>query len=72
MKENLALAKKLNIAAIITTILVWGLTGAMRIPTLKFPTDIDFSFLPPLHAGFNICASVCLIMAFYFIKNLAL
>lgn len=69
MKENLALAKKLNIAAVFISIAVLGLAGAMRIPTLKIPTDIDFSFLPPVHAFLNILTTVCLLLAIYFIKN---
>jgi len=69
IKENLALAKKLNIAAVIISIAVIGLVGIMRIPTLKIPTDIDFSFLPPIHAGLNILATICLLFGFYFIKN---
>ncbi|MFT4663934.1 MAG: putative membrane protein [Polaribacter sp.] len=69
IKENLPLAKKLNIVATIISIVVIGLAGAMRIPTLKIPTDIDFSFLPPTHAGLNTLAAICLFMAFYFIKN---
>ncbi len=69
IQENLPLAKKLNIVAIIISIAVIGLAGAMRIPTLKIPTDIDFSFLPPIHAALNTLAAICLFMAFYFIKN---
>jgi putative membrane protein len=68
-KPNLALAKKMNIAAVVISILVIGLAGAMRNPHWKIPTDIDFSFLPPLHAALNTLASVCLLLAFYFIKN---
>ena len=69
IEMNLPLAKKLNVLAIFVTIIVIGLAGAMRIPTLKIPTSIDFSFLPPLHATFNILTSICLCMAFYFIKQ---
>ncbi|MFK7808919.1 MAG: DUF420 domain-containing protein [Saprospiraceae bacterium] len=69
MKENLALAKKLNIAAVFVSIAVLGLAGAMRIPTLKIPTSIDFSFLPPIHAGLNILTTICLLFALYFIKS---
>lgn len=69
IKENLPLAKKLNIVAIFISIAVIGLAGVMRFPSLKIPTDIDFSFLPPIHAALNTLAAICLLMAFYFIKN---
>ncbi len=67
--ENLELAKKLNIAAGIVTIVVLLLVGMMRRPEFKISTDIDFSFLPPFHATLNALAAVALLFAFYFIKN---
>ena len=69
MKENTALAKKLNRIAIVISIIVIGLAGAMRVPSLKIPTDIDFSFLPPIHAAMNMLTTLCLLLALYFIKN---
>lgn len=69
MKENLVLAKKLNIAAWITTVLVLALVGVMRIPTMKIDLGIDFTFLPPIHAALNTLTAIALIMAFYFIKQ---
>ena len=67
MKENLELAKKLNIAAIIVSIVVLILVGLMR--RVKFDVGIDFSMLPPLHAILNTMAAIALGFAFYFIKN---
>ncbi|MFT6782482.1 MAG: hypothetical protein ACJA1A_002417, partial [Saprospiraceae bacterium] len=47
MEGNRALGKKLDIAAIITSIAVVVLVGVMRVPNMKIDTTIDFSFLPP-------------------------
>lgn len=69
MKENKALAKKLNIVASIITVLVLALVGVMRIPHFKIPTSIDFSFLPPIHAALNTMTAIALIMAVYFVKQ---
>jgi len=41
----------------------------MRRPEYKIATSIDFSFLPPLHATFNIVVTLCLVAALYFIKQ---
>ncbi len=69
MKENKPLAKKLNIAAWITTVIVLALVGVMRIPTMKIDLGIDFTFLPPIHAALNTLTAIALIMAFYFVKQ---
>ena len=69
MKENKALAKKLNIAASIVTVLVLGIVAVMRIPTMKIQTGIDFTFLPPIHAALNTLTAIALMLAFYFIKQ---
>lgn len=69
MSPNLALAKKLNIAATIISIAVILLVGIMRMPSAKINTTIDFSFLPPLHALFNSAVAIALLFALYFIKN---
>jgi len=58
MEGNKALAKKLNIAAIVASIAVIGLVAVMRMPGMKINTSIDFSFLPPLHALFNSLVAV--------------
>lgn len=65
---NLQLEKRLNIAAYIISAIVLLLVSGMRsLPKLNL--GIDFSFLPPVHAGLNSLAAVCLIAAFYFIKK---
>ncbi|MFT4536209.1 MAG: putative membrane protein [Saprospiraceae bacterium] len=69
MEGNRALGKKLDIAAIITSIAVVVLVGVMRVPNMKIDTTIDFSFLPPIHAFFNCVVAIALIFALYFIKR---
>ncbi|MEM1123787.1 MAG: DUF420 domain-containing protein [Bacteroidota bacterium] len=66
-QPNLALAKKLNIAATIVSVVVVALVVAMR--RIHLDTGIDFSFLPPFHATLNALAAVALMFSFYFIKN---
>lgn len=67
IQENLPLAKQLNRIAIGLSIVVLLLVGLMR--RVKIATDIDFSFLPPLHAFLNALAAVFLMLALYFIKQ---
>ncbi|MFK7935115.1 MAG: DUF420 domain-containing protein [Saprospiraceae bacterium] len=67
MKENLVLAKKLNIVASVLSAVVLLLVVFMR--KIHFETGIDFSFLPPLHATLNGLAAIALMFSFYFIKN---
>ena len=67
MKENLALAKKLNVVAWILTGAVLILVGLMR--RVKIDVGVDFSFLPPVHASFNVVVAIALLFALYFIKN---
>jgi len=66
-KPNLQLAKKLNIAAYIISVAVLLLVGVMR--RVKLNVDVDFSFLPPIHAILNSLVAFCLILALYFIKK---
>jgi putative membrane protein len=66
-KPNLALARKLNTIAYIITGAILILVGVMR--KYKIATDIDFSFLPPYHALFNTLVAICLLLAFYYIKQ---
>lgn len=66
-KENEQLLKVLDRAAIGVTAAILFLVGLMR--RVKIPTDIDFSFLPPIHATVNALAAVALILALYFIKK---
>lgn len=69
MQPNLALAKKLNIAAWIITAIVLALVGMMRRVKIDLPAGWDFSFLPPVHASLNALSAVILLLAFYFIKQ---
>ena len=69
MEENLALAKKLNVAAWIVTGVVLLLVGMMRRVKIALPEGWDFSFLPPFHATMNAITALVLIIAFYFIKQ---
>lgn len=69
MKENIPLGKKMDIAAIITSIAVIVLVGVMRVPSMKINSSIDFSFLPPMHAFFNSVVAIALLLALYFVKN---
>ena len=67
MKENNALAVKLNRIAYVLSGAVLLLVGMMR--KIKIQTDIDFSFLPPFHASLNGVVAVLLIVALYYIKK---
>jgi len=64
---NIALEKKLNTLAYIVSVVVLLLVGLMR--RVKIETDIDFSFLPPVHASLNALTAVILVVAFIHIKN---
>jgi putative membrane protein len=64
---NLHLEKKLNRLAYIASFVVLILVGMMR--RVKITTDIDFGFLPPVHATLNAIAAVFLLLAFYYIKQ---
>ncbi len=66
-KENIALAKKLNIWAVIISIVVLFIVGFMR--QVKLDTGIDFSFLPPIYSSMNALCAVFLGLALYQIKN---
>ncbi len=64
---NIALEKKLNTLAYVVSVVVLMLVGLMR--RVKIETDIDFSFLPPVHASLNALTAVILVVAFIHIKN---
>lgn len=64
---NIALEKKLNTLAYVVSVVVLLLVGLMR--RVKIETDIDFSFLPPVHASLNALTAVILVAAFIHIKN---
>lgn len=66
-QANIQLEKRLNIVAWIVSAAVLLLVGLMR--RYKFETDIDFGFLPPIHASLNALTAVILLFALYFIKN---
>ncbi|MEM6963116.1 MAG: DUF420 domain-containing protein [Bacteroidota bacterium] len=69
LQPNKPLEKRLNILAVVVSLLVMLLVGIMRRPEFKIATDIDFTFLPPFHSTLNALAAVALIAALYFIKN---
>lgn len=69
MEGNKVLGRKLDIAAILTSIAVIALVGVMRMPSMKIDSTIDFSFLPPIHALFNTVVAIALLLALYFVKN---
>ncbi len=66
-KENKQLARKLNIASVIVSIIVLLMVGMMR--RVKIETSIDFSFLPPLHATLNAITAGVLLYALFQIKQ---
>ncbi len=59
--------KKLNRIAYVLSAVVLLLVVMMR--KYKIPTDIDFSFLPPIHAGINFLCFIALLFALWFIKK---
>lgn len=67
LQPNIELEKRLNVVAYVVSAIVLLLVGLMR--RVKIQTDIDFSFLPPVHASLNALCAVILLFAFYFIKN---
>lgn len=69
MEQNLVLARKLNIAAGIFSVVVLFLVGLMRRVKIALPEGTDFGFLPPLHATLNALTAVVLLLALYFIKQ---
>ena len=66
-QPNLILAKKLNTAATIVSVIVVALVVIMR--RIHFDVGIDFGFLPPFHASLNALAAIVLLMSFYFIRK---
>jgi putative membrane protein len=64
---NDALAKKMNIASIVISVLVLLLVGVMR--RVKIDLGVDFSFLPPIHAVLNSLVAIFLVLAIYFVKK---
>ena len=68
MQPNLALAKKMNIAAVIISVIAIGLVAGLR-PANKPDFGIDFSFLPPIYSTINAVVACCLLMALVEIKK---
>ncbi len=64
-----SLKKPMNIAAIVVSILVLLLVGLMRRPEYKIHTEIDFSFLAPLHAGINALTAIVLFFAIKYARE---
>ena len=69
MKPNLALAKKLNIAAWIVSGVVLLLVALMRRIHIPLPEGLSLDFLPPFHASVNALTAVTLLIAYYFIRK---
>ena len=67
IKKKLALAKKLNIAAIIVSIVVFILVLLMR--RIKIDLGVDFSFLPAVYSILNTITAILLLIALYFVKQ---
>lgn len=66
---NTKLAKTLNIIAVIVSIVVLLLVGAMRQIKIPLPEGTDLSMLPGLHAILNSCAALFLVLGLYFIRK---
>ena len=65
---NDALATKLNRIAWLLTAAILGLVVVMRKVRIPLPEGVDFSFLPPLHAGINALDACTLIAALVAVK----
>lgn len=66
---NTRLARKLNIGAIVVSIIVLLLVGLMRQVKIQLPAGWDLSFLPAFHATLNGLTALVLVVALYFIKR---
>ena len=49
------------------TVIILFIVGMMR--RVKIPTEIDFGFLPPIHAVVNTMAAIALLLAYYYIRK---
>ena len=65
--EAVVLERKMNRVAWALSAVVLLLVGLMR--TVRIPSPIDFSFLPPIHATLNALTAVTLVAALVFIKK---
>jgi len=66
-KSNDKLRKNLDRLSYFLSAAVLLLVGLMR--RVKIDVGIDFSFLPPVHASFNVVVAICLIVALIQIKK---
>ena len=65
--ENKKLEKRLNIIAIIVSVVILAVVIWMR--DIQIDLGVDFSFLPPLHSGINALTAVVLLFAVSFIRK---
>ncbi|NNE28252.1 MAG: DUF420 domain-containing protein [Saprospiraceae bacterium] len=63
------LERTLNILTVIISIVVLTAVVLMDRPEYKIQTDIDFTFLAPIHATINGIVAIILIAALYFVKQ---
>jgi len=68
LKENIALRKKLDIAAYILSVVVLLLVALMR-PADRYAVDFDTMWMPAFNATINTIAGIFLIAAGVFIKQ---
>jgi len=68
-KPNEPLAKRLNIAAWVVTVVVLLLVGMMRRVSIDLPDGWDLHFLVPFHSFVNALTAVVLIAGLVFIKQ---
>jgi len=66
-QANLVLARKLNIWAVIISIVVLFIVGFMR--QVKLDTGIDFTWLPPVYSTLNALTAVFLGIAIMHVKK---
>jgi len=69
VEQNLALAKKLNIAAWIISGAVLLVVGGMRRVHIGLPEGVSLDFLPAINATINALTAVLLLIAYYFIRK---
>ena len=69
MEPNLALARKLNIAAWIVSAVVLAVVAAMRKIHFALPEGVSLDFLPAFHATVNAATAAALLLAYYFIRK---
>ena len=66
-EPDVAKQKKLTAAAWVVSVLVFSLVVVMG--RYKLDVGWDLSFLPPTHAVLNTLVTICLLVAFFAIKN---